>query len=512
MSIVKDWDRKTFSAMFCTANTDFLKRKSVNSPLPLKTLFLLAIIIKQFLKFLFANERLLKILGKIKKMFVISKERLKKICKLYMICILFIFKFFSFDISETSSFLFSQETSSSVRMTAFRNISQNDLNNGENSQYYICGQREGEILQRLQTSIIRLANRINYPHLEVDLVGAIHYGDIEYYKTLSRQLESYEIVLYEMVYMNKSQEPNMKFPLEKCSSAHNGTLSGAFKNFTNGPRDGLRSSAPDGIPLSRGNDSDFGNNFSRVFPFVGRIADNYRSIKTVKYNCKDNYTVFCGELKEKTRSTLPLYWFGKAQNWIGNNLKLASQTEHIDYSRKNMYHADIDAETLTRRYVESGDLNDLVLRVVIEGFLGQSKASEVSWIGILFARNRLRALKRTVAESLLTAFVEDIKGSSENVIIAERNQIVLKSFDSVLRQVKDGKLKFSFEDPDCKNTAQENGSQEKGKGVPQETSPLRIAIFYGCAHLPDFVDRLKKEYGFTPEKISWVTAWEMSEK
>ena len=57
---------------------------------------------------------------------------------------------------------------------------------------------QGEPLT-LQTAITsyKLADRDT--ELQVDLVGAVHVGDKEYYQTLNKKFESYDVVLYELV-------------------------------------------------------------------------------------------------------------------------------------------------------------------------------------------------------------------------------------------------------------------------------------------------------------------------
>ena len=49
-------------------------------------------------------------------------------------------------------------------------------------------------------------------------------------------------------------------------------------------------------------------------------------------------------------------------------------------------------------------------------------------------------------------------------------------------------------------------------GVLQERiaeGDRQIAIFYGAAHLPDFVDRLISEVGLQPLRTDWVDAWDL---
>ncbi len=59
----------------------------------------------------------------------------------------------------------------------------------------------------LQTSIVRLVPRSGDTELLVDLVSAVHVGDPSYYKTLDRQLEQYDAVLYELVAPEGAQLP-----------------------------------------------------------------------------------------------------------------------------------------------------------------------------------------------------------------------------------------------------------------------------------------------------------------
>src|SRR5437016_124555 len=51
----------------------------------------------------------------------------------------------------------------------------------------------------LETAIIRYGPAKGEGDLSVDLVGAVHIGDKEYYKKLNKQLQQYDVVLYELV-------------------------------------------------------------------------------------------------------------------------------------------------------------------------------------------------------------------------------------------------------------------------------------------------------------------------
>jgi hypothetical protein len=51
----------------------------------------------------------------------------------------------------------------------------------------------------LETAIVRYGPAGGKGDLEVDLVGAVHIGDKDYYKKLNKQFQQYDVVLYELV-------------------------------------------------------------------------------------------------------------------------------------------------------------------------------------------------------------------------------------------------------------------------------------------------------------------------
>lgn len=51
----------------------------------------------------------------------------------------------------------------------------------------------------LETSIIHFANSSKYPGISVDLIGAIHLGEAQYYEALNKQFKEYDVLLFEAV-------------------------------------------------------------------------------------------------------------------------------------------------------------------------------------------------------------------------------------------------------------------------------------------------------------------------
>ncbi|MEZ6125459.1 MAG: hypothetical protein R3C49_20115 [Planctomycetaceae bacterium] len=71
---------------------------------------------------------------------------------------------------------------------------------GASEQEYVRIRRsEKRTAQALETSIVRLGESRKYPGATVDLIGAIHLGENQYYETLNRQFRQYDVLLFEAV-------------------------------------------------------------------------------------------------------------------------------------------------------------------------------------------------------------------------------------------------------------------------------------------------------------------------
>lgn len=55
------------------------------------------------------------------------------------------------------------------------------------------------VSQALETSIIRFGNSARYPNATVDLIGAIHLGEGQYYQALNEEFKKYDVLLFEAV-------------------------------------------------------------------------------------------------------------------------------------------------------------------------------------------------------------------------------------------------------------------------------------------------------------------------
>lgn len=200
---------------------------------------------------------------------------------------------------------------------------------------------------------------------------------------------------------------------------------------------------------------------------------------------------------------------GIIQRFIAQILRLDFQLDCLDYRMDNWYHADLDYETFKSMQFERGEsifriakeLTSLSHKAVTKSlfvpkgldtwrskllwasrvlpmplvavFLIESVFSfHLDWTSAL--QLDLTSATKVFLAKLLTSELTD--GATDlvekSVIIGERNKVAMRELQGAMH---DG----------CK----------------------KIAILYGAGHMPDLDQRLKKDFGLVPKKISWRTAW-----
>ncbi len=177
-------------------------------------------------------------------------------------------------------------------------------------------------------------------------------------------------------------------------------------------------------------------------------------------------------------------------------LQLESQTEVIDYTKKNFIHADLSPEGMAEAIKKRGDDGVTLFLSVTADLLRQQNLQaqkqqqsqagrdqdadeELDPLETLLDPDGPLKLKRTMAEQFEKF---DSPGSGlgptiNTILIADRNQAALRVFQTELA---------------------------KGK--------KKIAIFYGAAHMPDFDKRLQREFGLKRDNVQWLTAWDLSRR
>jgi hypothetical protein len=167
------------------------------------------------------------------------------------------------------------------------------------------------------------------------------------------------------------------------------------------------------------------------------------------------------------------------QKTLRDVLELQFQLERVQYNRPNMVHADMSPTQLAEAMRERGEsVWTILMRTMIQSMAQQNTTSggDVQLLMALFDRNRSLALKRVMAEQFqgMEGTLAALGGAKGSSLIEGRNGVALR----VLREKLDA-------------------------------GQRKIAIFYGAGHMRDFEKRLRADFGMTPSKTEWITAWDM---
>jgi hypothetical protein len=170
-----------------------------------------------------------------------------------------------------------------------------------------------------------------------------------------------------------------------------------------------------------------------------------------------------------------------AQNGMKDLLGLEFQLNAIDYTGKNMVHADMSPDEFARSMEQRGEsLTTMFMRMMGYAMARQSQSSDAINGGrllmALFDKNRALALKRLMAEQFLDSddSLAALEGPQGSTLISGRNQVVV---ETLRKQIAAGKRK--------------------------------IAIFYGAGHMPDMQKRLHEAFALEPVDTRWLVAWDL---
>lgn len=169
---------------------------------------------------------------------------------------------------------------------------------------------------------------------------------------------------------------------------------------------------------------------------------------------------------------------GDMQKIMGEMLGLTFQKDGIDYTRKNLVHADMNMDQL-KEAMGGSSINPLG-QVMGEDQL-KSMAPMMKMFGqvgkmLMQSNPRMQdQFKLMMGKQLATADLSKaMPEKMSNAILIERNKVVMDVLEKQLTKTKQG----------------------------------TIAIFYGAAHNPDFEERLVA-LGYTKTSKSWMSAWQI---
>lgn len=311
---------------------------------------------------------------------------------------------------------------------------------------------------QLQTAIATYRNNRG---VVVDLIGAIHIGDKNYYEVLNAYFDDYDALLYEMVGdpVEQYQEEDLDFPEESSLDKKKPI---PFKNLK--PKLPTAPAKPgDAKPDQGANEPTLEERIGDLEAYANDAAKRGASTYEAE-----------SAAREKLRWLNPMY------DMLKNTLKLEAQIDCIDYTRPNFVHADMTARAFAAKQEERGEnFIQLWMRMARAQALAPSPNYQdpglLKVLEILCRPDSATELKRLMGRMFdaVETVMSGMEGPDGSVIISDRNQVAIEV------------LKIHL------------GLNKK-----------KFGIFYGAAHLPDMEKRLV-DLGFTLEKVEWLTAWDL---
>ena len=161
-------------------------------------------------------------------------------------------------------------------------------------------------------------------------------------------------------------------------------------------------------------------------------------------------------------------------------LKLEFQLDQVDYTRKNLVHADLSPEQLLKSMRDRKEgVADIFTRLFAYALAKQAQGGDGGQVQLLMAmfdKDRSLALKRAMADQFqeMEGFTAALEGPKGSTLIADRNR---RALEVLKKQIAAGKKK--------------------------------IAIFYGAAHMGDMEKHLRGDFSLQPKATQWLQAWDM---
>jgi hypothetical protein len=176
---------------------------------------------------------------------------------------------------------------------------------------------------------------------------------------------------------------------------------------------------------------------------------------------------------------------GTAQQGLKNALGLEFQLEQVDYGAENFVHADLSPNEFDAAMKKRGEswfsMFTKLMRESMARAERQAPGGEVGFgdlFGILFGSgiDRQVRLRRLMAEQFtdMEVLTSAFGGEEGSTLITDRNAACIRVLHDEV-----------------------------------ERGGRRIAIFYGAAHMPDFDERLRKEFDLQPAEPEWLEAWDL---
>lgn len=176
------------------------------------------------------------------------------------------------------------------------------------------------------------------------------------------------------------------------------------------------------------------------------------------------YDAVCYELVAPKGTKVRKKGAGMFNTFIKMTLNLEHQLEIVNYDAKNFIHADLSFEDMKKKMESRGDTPmTIFLKTMLEMLQKKSMNKELDDF-------TPTGVKKYLASQM--ANQDGLGMTLQQLLVDDRNEAAMVIVEEQLK-TKD-----------------------------------KIAVFYGCAHNPDFDKRLQK-LGFVPVEVTWHDAWNL---
>ena len=175
---------------------------------------------------------------------------------------------------------------------------------------------------------------------------------------------------------------------------------------------------------------------------------------------------------------------GFIQQAAGEYLELTFQLNAIDYTRKNMVHADTSLQEFEKMQRERGETMSTLFARAMQTQMSQKanggvgdELDTLGMIRILMSPDSAAAFKKALAKMFdqMESMAAAMEGKDGTAALSGRNDVAVKKLREVLASSKQ----------------------------------RRVAVFYGAAHMPGIEAALIKSLKAKPAGEEWLAAWTM---
>ncbi len=338
------------------------------------------------------------------------------------------------------------------------------------------------------------------------LVGAVHIGDARYYESLQRFLDKVEVVLFESVL------PHGAFGASATSEISGQRATQDVMLFLRGWLEQYALSTgkyPGSIAQLRafvasqddrlGASVDLACTDAWGRTLVYSADDEHYTLSSLGSDARIDGTGEALDLVLRERADLRLRNLAESivrraaegvaevseYARVAKLIGVKTQTESLDYGKKDWIPADLSARTVLDRLAIKGVRDSGIENLLSDEPLYDSGFRRaflaVLTVFVDVKREAIEALASEGAKAMERDGAPSAESVLESVILDERNCAALARLRSVLERA---------------------------------SPPASIAILYGAAHMPDLAQRLQSDFGLSPidDSVQWFRVMEVGER